>query len=115
MQAWGEAFLASDRTSSDRSPPSVNTPYGPVADVLAVRAGKSLYDAARIIAPTLIVRGEWDSVCTDHDAARLLGALGSADKRDVKIERATHLMHLEIQRGELYDRVNEFLVRVLER
>jgi len=112
FQDWSTAFLASDTTSSQRSPPSVNTPYGPVADVQAVWSGQTLYDAGRIVAPTLIVRGEWDSVCSDRDAERLLGALGTADKTDVKIERAAHLMHLEQQRGELYARVNEFLLRV---
>jgi alpha-beta hydrolase superfamily lysophospholipase len=109
MHAWGEAYLATDPTSGTRVPPSVNTPYGPVADVLALWSGQSLYDPKRIVAPTLLVRGEWDSACDDDDAASLMAALGSADKAHVKIERATHLMHLETQRGALYDEVNRFL------
>jgi len=38
-----------------------------------------------------------------------MAALRSADKTDVKIERATHLMHLEQQRGALHAEVNRFL------
>jgi pimeloyl-ACP methyl ester carboxylesterase len=68
---------------------------------------------ARVVAPTLLVRGEWDSLCTDDDAARLLAAIAAPHKGDAKIERATHLMHLEQQRGVLHDRVNAFLLRVL--
>ena len=50
-------------------------------------------------------------MCTDDDARRLLWNLGAADKEDAKIERATHLAHLELQRTLLHDRVNRFLER----
>jgi esterase/lipase len=88
------------------------TPGGPQADVLALWSGQHLYTPSLIIAPTLLVRGEWDSVCADADAHYLLHALGSADKTDARIERATHLMHLESQRGLLYNAVNTFLQRI---
>lgn len=112
FQAWGEAFLSTDPSAGSRTPPSVMTPGGPQADVLALWSGQDLYDPSLIIAPTLLVRGEWDSVCADADAHCLLRALGSADKTDARIERATHLMHLESQRGLLYNAVNTFLQRI---
>jgi alpha-beta hydrolase superfamily lysophospholipase len=107
--AWSAAFLRSDPAAALRTPPAVRTPSGPAADIAALWSGRPLFDAARITAPTLLVRGRWDSVCDDADAQRLLAALGTADKADVCIERATHLMHLEQQRGALYDAVNRFL------
>jgi pimeloyl-ACP methyl ester carboxylesterase len=113
MQVWGAAFLASDPTSATRMPPSVTTPYGPVADIGALWSGKALYDLARVVAPTLIVRGAWDSLCTDADARRMLQGLAAPVKEDVKVPRATHLMHLEQQRVELYAQVNRFLQEVL--
>ena len=109
FQAWAEAYLASDPCASTRSPPSVWTPAGPGADVRSWWSGDWLYRPARVLAPTLLVRGAWDSLCTDTDAATLLAALGSKHKLDCKIERATHLMHLEQQRGALYQRTNAFL------
>jgi alpha-beta hydrolase superfamily lysophospholipase len=112
FQAWGEAFLATDPSAGMRTPPSVLTPSGPQADVLALWSGQALYDPSLIIAPTLLVRGEWDSVCASSDANYLLRALGSTDKSHVGIERATHLMHLESQRGLLYNAVNTFLQRI---
>ena len=113
MQRWGEAFLASDPTSATRSPPSVMTPCGPLADLATLWSGHAWYDPARIVAPTLLVRGEWDSMCNDDDAVLLMSQMGATLRRDLKIARATHLMHLEQQRGELHTQVNRFLLQVL--
>jgi alpha-beta hydrolase superfamily lysophospholipase len=113
MQEWAEAFLASDPTSGTRCPPSVMTPCGPWTDVMALWSGQALYDPSRIAAPTLLVRGQWDASCSDDDAARLMAGIGARVKRDVKIARATHLMHLEQQRVELYTQVNRFLLDAL--
>jgi alpha-beta hydrolase superfamily lysophospholipase len=114
FQAWGEAFLGTDPGAGSRTPPAVTTPCGPQADVLALWSGQALYDPSRIIAPTLLVRGEWDSVCANADARQLLRTLGSTDKTSVSIGRATHLMHLESGRGLLYNAVNTFLRRVAQ-
>jgi len=51
-------------------------------------------------------------VCNDADAKRLMDQLGGTDKSDVRIERATHLMHLESQRTVLHGQVSAFLRRV---
>ena len=113
FQAWGEAYLATDPTAATRSPPSVWTPAGPGLDVQAWWSGDWLYEPACVEAPTLLVRGAWDALCTDADAATLLGALGSVHTADCKIERATHLMHLEAQREALYRHTNRFLQDVV--
>jgi pimeloyl-ACP methyl ester carboxylesterase len=114
VQGWGAAFLASDKTSAERSPASVITPFGPVADIGAMWSGQAPYDASRLTAPTLLVRGAWDSLCTDTDAALLMSQIGSPDKTDIKIQKATHLMHLEAGRLELRREVNAFLTRQMK-
>ncbi len=49
-------------------------------------------------------------MCSDSDAKWLFDALsGSPVKRDVKISRATHLMHLEESRYALYRETQTFL------
>jgi pimeloyl-ACP methyl ester carboxylesterase len=107
---WGAAFLASDPASGTRTPPSVRIPNGPMADVLAAWSGDFPYDPGRVLAPTLIVRGEWDKITTDADARLLFDALTATPlKRDVKIGRGTHTMHLEEGRGQLYQEVRCFL------
>lgn len=114
MEAWGAAFLASDPTSTSRRPASVMTPAGPLADLDRLWAGEALYDAARITAPTLLVRGAWDASCTDADARHLLAGLTAARAvADVTVPRATHLMHLEQQRHVLHAQVTRFLQQVL--
>ena len=109
IESWSRRYLASDPTSATRNPPSVLTPTGPMADIQALWHGAALYDAGRITQPLLVVRGEWDSLCTDADAVRLLREAASRVKRDAKIRAGTHLLHLEESRVELYRTVNEFL------
>ena len=114
IQTWGQAYLASDPEAGRRMPPAVTTPFGPVADIGALWSGHPLYDPSLVNVPTLLIRGAWDSLCTDADAARLLAAIGSSDKADSRVDRATHLMHLESARGELHQRVNVFLARTMK-
>ena len=107
---WARTYLAADPTSAARAPPSVRTPNGPAADVAEAWSGRLPYDPARIRAPTLIVRGEWDTLCTDTDAAGLRAELtGALEVCDLKIPRATHLMHLEAGRKPLYAATRTFL------
>lgn len=111
FQQWSAAFLATDAEAATRMPPAVLTPAGPQADVRALWSGQALYDPARIRMPTLLVRGKWDSVCSEADAVNLLAALGGSVKRCETFPRATHLMHLESSRGLLYNAVNDFFLR----
>jgi pimeloyl-ACP methyl ester carboxylesterase len=107
---WGERYLDSDPASRARSPASVKTPSGPWDDIGRAWAGSLGYDPSRVHAPVAIIRGEWDSMCNDADAAWLFAAFTSSPiQRDVKISRATHLMHLEESRYALYRETQNFL------
>ena len=110
IDAWARAYLATDAASASREPPAVQVPTGPMADIAALWAGEPLVDASRVRAPTLLVRGEWDSVCDDRDAARLLRSMSGAPTRDRVLAKGTHLMHLETGRIELHHAVNDFLL-----
>jgi pimeloyl-ACP methyl ester carboxylesterase len=107
---WGERYLDSDSTSRTRTPPSVKTPSGPWYDIGRAWAGDLAYQPERVTAPVAIIRGEWDGMCRDDDARWLFAAFASAPiRRDVKISRATHLMHLESSRYALYRETLGFL------
>ena len=107
---WARTYLDGDSTSPARTPPSVRPPKGPAADIAEAWSGGLAYDPGRIRARTLIVRGEWDSLCTDADADGLRAELtGAPEVRDIRIPRATHLMHLESGRKALYAATNAFL------
>ena len=57
------------------------------------------------------MRGEWDGMCADRDARWFFDALSASPiRRDVKISRGTHLMHLEASRYALYREAQAFLL-----
>lgn len=107
---WGEAYLAVDPESRNRSPAAVKTPCGAFQDIFDAWAGDLAYDPALIRAPVAIIRGEWDGMCTDEDARWLFDSLRQSPlRRDIRIGRATHLMHLEENRHALYRETEAFL------
>ena len=62
-------------------------------------------------APVAIIRGEWDGMCRDADARWLFDALSASPlRRDIKIGRASHLMHPEENRFALYRETETFLL-----
>jgi pimeloyl-ACP methyl ester carboxylesterase len=108
---WGERYLDSDRAARTREPAGVKVPLGPFVDILRAWHGTLGYDPSRVRAPVALVRGEWDGVIPDEDARWLFDALSQARiKRDIKIGRATHLMHFETMRAALYRETNAFLL-----
>ena len=110
FREWGESYLDIDRDSRTRTPAAVKTPSGAFQDIFDAWAGDLAYDPALVRAPVALIRGEWDSYCTDEDAHWLLDNLTASPlRRDVKIGRATHLMHLEENRYALYREAQTFL------
>ena len=107
---WGEAYLDVDPASRTRTPAAVKTPSGAFQDIFDAWADALAYDPALVRAPVAIIRGEWDAMCTDQDAAWLSAALtASPMRRIVTIGRATHLLHLEENRYALYRETETFL------
>jgi pimeloyl-ACP methyl ester carboxylesterase len=107
---WGKRYLDSDPTSRTRDPFGVKTPLGPLSEILKAWHGQLAYDPAKVLAPTAIIRGEWDGLIPDDDARWLFDALSHAPiKRDIKIGRGSHLMHLETMRPALWRESINFL------
>jgi pimeloyl-ACP methyl ester carboxylesterase len=111
FEEWGERYLDVDPESRTRSPAAVKVPSGAFHDIYDAWSGELAYDPSLIRAPVAIIRGEWDAMCTDRDARWLFDALSASPmRRDVKIGRATHLMHLEANRYALYRETEAFLL-----
>ena len=110
FEEWSQRYLDSDPESRSRDPAGVKTPLGPFSEILQAWHGKLAYDAARVRSPVAIIRGEWDGLMLDDDARWLFDAFSSApEKRDIKISRGTHLMHLEMMRHALWRESINFL------
>jgi pimeloyl-ACP methyl ester carboxylesterase len=107
---WGLRYLESDPDSRLRDPVGVKTPLGPFSEIIKAWHGQLAYDPAAIRNPVAIIRGEWDGLIPDDDARGLFDAFTHAPvKRDIKIGRGTHLMHLETMRLALWRESAEFL------
>jgi pimeloyl-ACP methyl ester carboxylesterase len=107
---WGERYLDSDTESRNREPAGVKIPTGPFTDILHAWHGELAYDPTLVQAPVAIIRGEWDGLIGDEDARWLFDAFTAAPiKRDIKISRGTHLLHLETMRYALYKESLAFL------
>lgn len=107
---WGERYLDSDPDSRSRAPAAVKTPLGPFSEIIKAWHGQLAYDPATVRASIAIVRGEWDGLMLDDDARWLFDAFTQApSKRDIKIGRGTHLMHLETMRLALWRESIDFL------
>jgi len=108
---WARRYLDSDPRSRSRNPAGVKTPSGPFVEILRAWHGELAYEPARVSAPVAILRGAWDGLVTDADARWLFDAFShSPVKRDVKIGRGTHLMHLETMRAALWRESATFLL-----
>lgn len=107
--SWGANWLASDGGSAKRNSGRVRFPAGYRSDVLNLINGHSYYSAADIKAPTLVIRGQWDSYPNDADGKKLYRELTVSEKKYVVVERGTHVVHLEKQRHRAYEEVYRFL------
>jgi pimeloyl-ACP methyl ester carboxylesterase len=110
VDAWIETLFGSDPTARQRSPESIQVPNGPYIDWHEIHAGRSLFDPARIKAPTMIVRGSAEEMISSEAADELLQKLTSAPyKRRLDIGDSTHYALLEKNRLQLYRGVQGFL------
>jgi pimeloyl-ACP methyl ester carboxylesterase len=108
---WAKAYLDSDPDARKRTPPAVKTPSGPLVEILRAWHGELAWEPSDVEPPVAILRGGWDGLVTDADARWLFDRLSrSAERRDVKIARGTHLMHLEEMRGALWRETVAFLL-----
>jgi pimeloyl-ACP methyl ester carboxylesterase len=76
-QAYQDAALASDPTSTSRSPASLRAPNGGLEDSFYQAIGRALYDGSSIIGSVLIVRSGNDFWSRPEDAETLATHFGS--------------------------------------
>jgi len=109
--AWSAAEIATDPEGAKQSPPVVRTPNGSYADDQDyLVAGKPLWEPSEVVAPTLVVVGDWDGIQPPARAQVVFGKLVNApERRLVQIGEATHFMLLEKNRLQLYREVQMFL------
>jgi pimeloyl-ACP methyl ester carboxylesterase len=111
--AYAAIAIASDPTSSSRTPPSVRVPTGPLRDSYALASGTPLWRAADIRAATLVIRSELDFWSRTEDVQALERELTHARRVEtLTLPNATHVVFLdrpEHGRPELVAALRRFL------
>lgn len=110
-EQWGRDAVATDPASADHDPPRLRSPAGVVKDVVEHwLQDKPTYDPGKIMAPTLVIVGEWDQETTTGQGWEVFTRLeAAAEKRYVVVGQSSHTIWLEDNRHQLYGSLAEFL------
>ncbi|PLY13689.1 MAG: hypothetical protein C0631_13430 [Sedimenticola sp.] len=103
FEAYRQAHLASDPKSAELGG-KVRAPWGRF-----IGWPEPHFDASKITVPTLVIRGDSDTVGSREDNQKLVADLGSKEKRYVEIERAGHMIQYEKGNTALYQAIANFL------
>jgi len=110
QDAFNQAALATDPTSSTRTPASLRAPNGVLEDSFYQATGRPIWHAANIYVPTLVIAGEDDTWSFPHDREGLMRDLTNAPvKKHVTIPHATHFVLFEKQRFKFFEEIESFL------
>jgi pimeloyl-ACP methyl ester carboxylesterase len=108
---WADATFATDPAGAKLNPPVLRATNGVTQDSRTYwRAGKPLYDPAKITVPVLVIHAEWDADLPSYQAQGYFAALTQTPwKRFVEIGQGTHTVMMEKNRMQLFDGVADFL------
>jgi pimeloyl-ACP methyl ester carboxylesterase len=111
---WALEFAASgadDKSKGVDDP--LRIPAGPISDNNAAMADHYPYQPRDIRIPIFVVYGSYDTVVSDVEAEPFLSRfINSPLKWRLRIDRGTHVMHLEQNRKSLYESVLAFIATV---
>ena len=91
---------------------AAEAPYGgsvPTGTYLDMVTKLPLVDPAKLTAPVLVVRGEFDGIATEDDCLAFMQRLPSHDRQYVSIPGASHSLGLGYNRARFWYAVNAFL------
>jgi pimeloyl-ACP methyl ester carboxylesterase len=111
---WAVEFAASgpDGKSKGVDDP-LRIPAGPISDTNAAMTDLYPYLPRDVRIPIFLVYGSYDTVVNDAEAEAFLSRFTSSPlKWRLRIDRGTHIMHLEQNRKSLYESVLAFIATV---
>ncbi|MDB9879242.1 alpha/beta hydrolase [Pseudomonadales bacterium] len=111
IKHWCATAINSDPRAGETEPPVLRAPTGVIKDFMHYSASaEPWYAPQKILAPTLIVVGEWDRETTPEQCQTVFSQLDNVPlKRLSIIGGGTHSLLLENHRHELHVVVSDFL------
>ena len=111
VEHWCATAINSDPRARETQPPVLRAPTGVVKDFMHYSTSEETwYAPQKILAPTLIVVGEWDRETTPEQCQTVFSQLENVPlKRLTIIGKGTHSLFLENHRHELHVVVSDFL------
>jgi pimeloyl-ACP methyl ester carboxylesterase len=110
VDAFNNAAMATDPTSSSRNPPALRAPNGVLEDTFMQATGRAIWSASSIYVPTLVIAGEFDTWSYPEDREGLMRDLVNAPRKNsVTIKNATHFVLFEKPRFEFFETIDKFL------
>ncbi|MBI5874679.1 MAG: alpha/beta fold hydrolase [Deltaproteobacteria bacterium] len=106
FEAVAKVFMESDPTSGSRQPNSIRRPVGPLVDLYYIWSNKPVFDAGKIKAHVLVIRGDADLFADPTLFGKLSGA---GWKKEIIIKDATHWVLYERNRSQLISETTLFL------
>lgn len=107
---FADSIKADAQTRAPLSPEDgFRVPNGTLVDLFSVFSGSPLYDARKISAPTVLIRGSDDATSTRADALGLFDQLGACDKRYIEISNAGHFASAEARAKAVFRETQSFL------
>ncbi len=109
-EAFWNACLATDPSSTSRNPASLRAPNGVLEDSFMQATGRPIWNASSIYVPVLLIAGEYDTWSYPEDRELLMRDLTNVpSKRSVVIKDATHFVLFEKPRFEFFNEIDRFL------
>jgi alpha-beta hydrolase superfamily lysophospholipase len=81
----------------------------PTGTYLDMTANLPVVDPAKVLAPVLIVRGEYDGIATVQDLLNFFAKLPNTDRQFIMLAGAAHAIGAGINRSQLWHSVQSFL------
>lgn len=95
-EAYASGAVTSDPTHTQRTPPSVRVPNGPLRDSYLLASGTKFWQASDVRAATLVMRSELDHWSRPEDMAALQRELVHARRVEaLALPQATHFVFLD--------------------
>ncbi|MGD8191451.1 alpha/beta hydrolase [Brevibacillus ginsengisoli] len=107
MKAVQKVFLASDPASETAPNHAIRRPMGPLVDLYNIWSNKPIFDASKITAPVLVIRGDSDFFA---DPTLINKLTNTKEKKEVVVSEATHWLMYENHRDQLFDETERFLL-----